>query len=196
MKWSKDKAVADNDPGTGNDIHICFGRHTGQGGYSEIMRGGRRIVIREDMLGKDNTVETWIRLENGQESARVVLNSTYGTDQYSPVEVLLSPSYPEENPSALSSSTLHSTVDTRSMTSSEYYYMAETSSKSGRPTDPSKMTTHSTATTSSQGITFSTSAPMSRTIEQTTKIYSGEPTNTASKDTHSPPLVSLGFQNH
>lgn len=66
----------------GNGLNICFGRHTGYGGYSEIMRGARHIVIYEGALGGDNAIETWNRLENGEVSGKVMLNSTYGTDKY------------------------------------------------------------------------------------------------------------------
>lgn len=54
------------------------------------MRGGRHIVVYEDALGGDNAVETWNRLEDGEVSGRVMLNLTYGTDNYASVEVKLS----------------------------------------------------------------------------------------------------------
>lgn len=62
------------------------------------MRGGRHIVIYEDALGGDNAIETWNRLEDGEISGRVMLNSTYGTNEYARVEVKLSDgSYPNHN---------------------------------------------------------------------------------------------------
>ncbi|KAL5417739.1 hypothetical protein PMIN03_001438 [Paraphaeosphaeria minitans] len=62
------------------------------------MRGGRHIVVYEDALGGDNAIETWNRLENGEISGRVMLNSTYGTDQYARVEVKFSDgSTPKKN---------------------------------------------------------------------------------------------------
>ncbi|KAL1612632.1 hypothetical protein SLS60_000861 [Paraconiothyrium brasiliense] len=74
----------------GAGLNVCFGRHTGYGGYSEVMRGGRHIVIYENALEGDNAIETWNRLENGEISGRVILNSTYGKDEYARVEVKLS----------------------------------------------------------------------------------------------------------
>lgn len=62
---------------TGNGLALCFGQHSGYGGYGNWIRGSRQVLLRE---GKD--VETWIRMEDGTESGRVVLNSTYGVDQY------------------------------------------------------------------------------------------------------------------
>ncbi len=82
MKWSRTKPIPGNKPPTApNNAHICFGRHTGYGGYSDWKRGGRHIVIDEDKLGQD-TLDTYIRLEDGSISGRVTLNSTYGTDRY------------------------------------------------------------------------------------------------------------------
>jgi hypothetical protein len=82
MKWS---SIPNTNPPSGNGIHLCFGRHTGYGGYSDWMRGGRHIVVEEDKLGQ-NILETWVRLEDGTVSGRVTLNSTYGEDKYPFVE--------------------------------------------------------------------------------------------------------------
>ncbi|KAF3929116.1 hypothetical protein ABW20_dc0108891 [Dactylellina cionopaga] len=68
----------------GNGINMCYGRHTGYGGYSDLARGGRQILLKEDRL-KDELV-TWIRLESGQITTNVTLNSTYGVDQYHPTQ--------------------------------------------------------------------------------------------------------------
>lgn len=65
----------------GNGLDICFGRHTGYGGYGDWTRGGRQIRLRESML-KEKAVETWVRLEDESVSGYVVLNATYGADQY------------------------------------------------------------------------------------------------------------------
>lgn len=62
---------------------MCYGRHTGYGGYGNAARGGRQILLNKDSIADE--VETWIRLEDGTISAHVTLNSTYGQDQYSPV---------------------------------------------------------------------------------------------------------------
>lgn len=89
MKWTKTpEPVPAGWPSAtkGNGLNVCFGRHTGYGGYSEIMRGGRHIVVYENALGGDNAIETWNRLEDGEVSGRVMLNSTYGVDIYSRVE--------------------------------------------------------------------------------------------------------------
>ena len=64
----------------GNGVDLCFGRHTGYGGYGNWMRGGRQILLDQDTLGK--ITETWVRLEDGSVSGKVTLNSTYGTESY------------------------------------------------------------------------------------------------------------------
>lgn len=60
---------------TGNGVDVCFGRHTGYGGYGNWMRGGRQVLLNLATLGK--TTETWVRLEDGSGSGQVTLNSTY-----------------------------------------------------------------------------------------------------------------------
>ena len=65
---------------TGNGLNLCFGRHSGYGGYGTWTRGSRQIVLSEATLGK--SLETWIRLEDGSISGKVTLNSTYGIDRY------------------------------------------------------------------------------------------------------------------
>lgn len=59
---------------------MCYGRHTGYGGYGNLARGGRQILLHEDNLANDT--ETWIRLEDGSAQAHVTLNTTYGQDTY------------------------------------------------------------------------------------------------------------------
>jgi len=66
---------------TGNGVNLCFGRHSGYGGYGNWMRGSRQILLDE----KHITTKTWIRLEDGSVSGKVTLNSTYGQDVYPPV---------------------------------------------------------------------------------------------------------------
>jgi hypothetical protein len=68
----------------GNGIDLCFGRHTGYGGYGNWMRGSRQIKLNITTLGEQT--ETWVRLEDSTESGRIVLNSTYGVDKYPLVE--------------------------------------------------------------------------------------------------------------
>lgn len=65
---------------TGNGINMCYGRHTGYGGYGDALRGGRQIFL--DQNSMDNEIETWIRLEDGTVSGAVTLNATYGQDRY------------------------------------------------------------------------------------------------------------------
>ncbi|KAJ5890486.1 uncharacterized protein N7473_006714 [Penicillium subrubescens] len=77
FKWNG--TIADQNL-TGNGIHMCYGRHTGYGGYGDALRGGRQILLDQTSMKKE--IETWIRLEDGTTSAAVTLNSTYGQDQY------------------------------------------------------------------------------------------------------------------
>ena len=90
MKYSSTRPIQNYSPLTApNDMNLCFGRHTGYGGYSDYERGGRVIMMDEDKLGY-NTLDTYIRLEGGHVSGYVTLNSTYGLDQYPPVEKKMS----------------------------------------------------------------------------------------------------------
>ena len=65
----------------GNGINLCFGQHSGYGGYGSWTRGSRQVYVTEKML-QDYEVETWIRLETGEVVGSVTLNSTYGEDSY------------------------------------------------------------------------------------------------------------------
>ena len=65
----------------GNGVNLCFGQHTGYGGYGTWTRGSRQILLTEAML-ETFEAETWIRLERGEVVGRVSLNSTYGEDRY------------------------------------------------------------------------------------------------------------------
>lgn len=60
---------------------ICFGQHSGYGGYGSWTRGARQILISETSLPK-REINTWIRLETGDKVGSVTLNSTYGQDVY------------------------------------------------------------------------------------------------------------------
>ncbi|KAL3468753.1 Metallo-dependent phosphatase-like protein [Aspergillus californicus] len=64
-------------------INVCYGRHTGYGGYGNKARGGRQILLNQNTLGKE--VVTWIRLEDGLVPEKVTLNGTYGQDEYHPM---------------------------------------------------------------------------------------------------------------
>ncbi|KAM0437858.1 hypothetical protein ACHAPT_002223 [Fusarium lateritium] len=65
----------------GNGINLCYGQHTGYGGYGDWIRGGRQIVVTEEGL-KDLAVDTHILLESGEVVGRVSLNSSFNTDRY------------------------------------------------------------------------------------------------------------------
>lgn len=87
----------------GNDIHMCYGRHTGYGGYGERARGGRQILLSQDQdegqgqHGLEPGIRTWIRLEDGTVSGDVRLNGSYGHDHYGPID----PGLPSQGPSAV-----------------------------------------------------------------------------------------------
>ncbi|KAJ5455608.1 uncharacterized protein N7458_003872 [Penicillium daleae] len=65
----------------GNGINLCFGQHTGYGGYGNWIRGSRQVLVTESKL-EDMEIDTWIRLESGDVVGSVSLNSTYGQDLY------------------------------------------------------------------------------------------------------------------
>ncbi|KAK4443035.1 Metallo-dependent phosphatase-like protein [Podospora aff. communis PSN243] len=65
----------------GNGVNLCFGQHSGYGGYGSWMRGARQVVISKEKLA-DSVVDTHIRLETGHVVGSVTLNSTYGEDWY------------------------------------------------------------------------------------------------------------------
>ena len=65
----------------GNGLNLCFGQHSGYGGYGTWMRGSRQVLVSEDML-RDGGVDTWIRLEDADVVGAVSLNETYGRDVY------------------------------------------------------------------------------------------------------------------
>jgi hypothetical protein len=65
----------------GNGTNLCFGQHSGYGGYGNWIRGSRQVLISEDTLS-DWEVDTWIRLESSAVVGEVSLNATYGADTY------------------------------------------------------------------------------------------------------------------
>ena len=69
---------------TGNGLYLCFGRHSGYGGYGTWTRGSRQIFLKKETLKKE--IHTWIRLEDKTISGNVTLNATYGRDQYPAVQ--------------------------------------------------------------------------------------------------------------
>ncbi|KAI1016398.1 hypothetical protein LB503_010461 [Fusarium chuoi] len=77
-KW-EDK-VGDMDL-AGNGINLCYGQHTGYGGYGDWIRGGRQIVVTQEGL-ENLEIDSHIRLESDEVVGRISLNSTYNTDAY------------------------------------------------------------------------------------------------------------------
>ncbi|KAK8101895.1 hypothetical protein PG999_012269 [Apiospora kogelbergensis] len=66
----------------GRGLNVCFGQHTGYGGYGSWERGARQVLVTRDKLREEKAVDTWIRLESGNVVGRVSLNATYGQDKY------------------------------------------------------------------------------------------------------------------
>ncbi|KAI5920664.1 Metallo-dependent phosphatase-like protein [Camillea tinctor] len=81
FKW---KSTTTNQASAGDGVNVCYGRHTGYGGYGNLARGGRQILLRQETLTKE--VVTWIRLEDGLVPENVTLNATYGQDEYHPLQ--------------------------------------------------------------------------------------------------------------
>ncbi|KAG5984971.1 hypothetical protein E4U55_002378 [Claviceps digitariae] len=67
----------------GNGLNLCFGQHSGYGGYGNWIRGARQLRVSRGALAAGNwTADTWIRLESGAVVGGVSLNATYGRDVY------------------------------------------------------------------------------------------------------------------
>ncbi|KAJ5105464.1 hypothetical protein NUU61_002811, partial [Penicillium alfredii] len=49
-------------PFPGNGIHMCYGRHSGYGGYGNAARGARQILLQQGQVTKG--LQTWVRLED------------------------------------------------------------------------------------------------------------------------------------
>jgi hypothetical protein len=69
-------------PVPGNGINLCFGQHSGYGGYGNWIRGARQIRVSQKALQDSREVETWIRLESSDVVGSVTLNATFGEDSY------------------------------------------------------------------------------------------------------------------
>ncbi|KAJ1329779.1 3',5'-cyclic-AMP phosphodiesterase [Microdochium nivale] len=78
-------AAAAGETVAGNGINLCFGQHTGYGGYGSWERGARQIHATRDGLARLE-VDSWIRLESGNVVGSVSLNATYGEDWYPATE--------------------------------------------------------------------------------------------------------------
>lgn len=63
----------------GNGVNLCFGGHSGYGGYGNWIRGARQVRLSRKKLWE---AETWIRRESGSAVGKVTLNTTYGKDWY------------------------------------------------------------------------------------------------------------------
>ncbi|KAM0275908.1 hypothetical protein ACHAQH_007295 [Verticillium albo-atrum] len=66
---------------------LCFAKHTGYGGYGAWNRGARMLHLtiskaEGDNQGGELSVDTWVRMENGDIVTPVSLNETYGIDKY------------------------------------------------------------------------------------------------------------------
>lgn len=67
----------------GDGVNLCFGQHSGYGGYGSWIRGSRQVRVSRDTLERSKwEAETWIRLESGDVVGSVNLNATYGRDRY------------------------------------------------------------------------------------------------------------------
>lgn len=65
----------------GNGVNLCFGQHSGYGGYGNWIRGARQIQVTKDML-KRAEAHSWVRLESGSVVGDVMLNATFNQDEY------------------------------------------------------------------------------------------------------------------
>jgi hypothetical protein len=194
MKWTKTPNPVPTDwpsAAKGDGLNACFGRRTGYGGYSKVMRGGRHIVIHEDALGGDNAIETWNRLEDGAISGRVMLNSTYGTDKYARVDVKLSDgSIPKGGVAGRSDD------DRPKMTVKKPY--SSTSTKSSKTTKATKMTTSSMVaktTTTSKHVNIVTTSTISKIKTTATTLTVSITTKTTSRAKPNMPK-SASLQHH
>jgi hypothetical protein len=66
---------------SGSGVNLCFGQHSGYGGYGSWIRGARQVVVSLDGL-RELAVDTHVRLESGAAVGAVTLNRTYGQDWY------------------------------------------------------------------------------------------------------------------
>lgn len=66
---------------SGDGVNLCFGQHSGYGGYGNWIRGARQVVVTLEKLA-DLVIDTHIRLESGTSVGAVTLNATYGSDLY------------------------------------------------------------------------------------------------------------------
>lgn len=67
-----------------DSLTLCFGRHSGYGGYGNWQRGSRIVNLDlADLYNKNGpTVRTHLRMETGVIADSVVLDKTYGRVKY------------------------------------------------------------------------------------------------------------------
>ncbi|KAK1753571.1 Metallo-dependent phosphatase-like protein [Echria macrotheca] len=65
----------------GTGVNLCFGQHSGYGGYGNWIRGARQVVASVQKLA-GSVVDTYVRLESGDVVGAVCLNATFGKDRY------------------------------------------------------------------------------------------------------------------
>lgn len=65
----------------GHGLNVCFGQHSGYGGYGNWIRGARQVLLTREKL-QHLELDTWIRLESGDTVGSVALNATYNEDNY------------------------------------------------------------------------------------------------------------------
>ncbi|KOS19058.1 putative inactive purple acid phosphatase 16 [Escovopsis weberi] len=65
----------------GTGVNLCFGQHSGYGGYGNWIRGSRQVRVSLGALARGGA-DTWIRLESGDVVGAVSLNATFGRDVY------------------------------------------------------------------------------------------------------------------
>lgn len=58
-------------------------------------RARRQLLVSLDNLGNKSSTETWTRLEDGNVTGQVTLNSTFGTDEYPAVVLTYTSEYDE-----------------------------------------------------------------------------------------------------
>ena len=80
-RWGGGGSGNDTAPTKKGGVVLCFGQHSGYGGYGSWIRGGRQVGVSVEGL-REGEVETWVRLESGKVVGRVRLNATYGRDGY------------------------------------------------------------------------------------------------------------------
>lgn len=77
-RWEGDAPGSDI---AANGLNLCFGQHTGYGGYGDWIRGSREIMVSQEKL-KNLEIDSHIRFESGKVVGEISLNATYNQDSY------------------------------------------------------------------------------------------------------------------